>query len=799
MLCYRVGKSNAWRPDRLIDADGASEGMQQTSSDLAALLGHAAAYEDIIRRLCRALLHPGDLALDGGAGRGRDAFAMARQVGPEGRVLACEPIGWLAERLRLQAERRALPQLDVRPLALAETSGEASFHWVRNADAYSGLRPRRYPVSPDTALIPVPCTTIDTLLERESRRWRFAKLDLQGGELPALRGAAGAIAKHRPVLVFQNARADAAATYGYKMADFFGFFAGLGYRLLDLFGRPFGPGEWDRPGVPWYSIAVAEASAEAEALEAVLGGILRDAAQRATDPGIGELEPWLAQQPASEFLTTHARRYLETWKRAAPALMPAFEVIELGEPSALGRFLEQRRGVELLPVGGDLRYPYAVLDETADAVLALEVLQHLHDAHTPTSTPGELWTFLQSGATNLLRESFRILRPGGSLVLTTPNLTSLESIGHLLRRRHAFNYPPHVREYAPADVIAMAEAAGFVLEAAETFSAWYPPPDIDRAALAEGLRALGFDMTDREDDAYFLFRKPGPGVTAAPLRRMPAADRPAGPPPAPPLPQVRTASGEIIETARLFALQESHNLFEEIIAGLYETVLRPGDLAVDAGANHGLHSYPMAARVGPSGRLLSIEPIPVLADALRAGAAERGLPQLELHQVALSDREGVAEFHWIRNADGYSGLQARDYPFQPEDQTLQVRTVRLDGLLEGAVHPWRFIKLDLEGGEFRALQGAAGALARSHPVIVFENSREDAARAYGYDRHEYFSFFTGLGYRLFDLFGRPFRLESWEDQGHPWYFIGVAAESADQALVTASLPRIIGDAVARVG
>ena len=33
-------------------------------------------------------------------------------------------------------------------------------------------------------------------------------------------------------------------------------------------------------------------------------------------------------------------------------------------------------------------------------------------------------------------------------------------------------------------------------------------------------------------------------------------------------------------------------------------------------ANHGLHSYPMAARVGPSGRLLSIEPIPVLADAL---------------------------------------------------------------------------------------------------------------------------------------------------------------------------------------
>ena len=127
-------------------------------------------------------------------------------------------------------------------------------------------------------------------------------------------------------------------------------------------------------------------------------------------------------------------------------------------------------------IESDLRYPYAALDESADAILALEVLQHLNDTHGPNASAGDMWTFLQTGAANLLRESFRILRPGGSLVLTTPNLTSLESIGHLLRRRHAFNYPPHVREYAPADVIAMAEAAGFVVQTAETFRAWYPPP-----------------------------------------------------------------------------------------------------------------------------------------------------------------------------------------------------------------------------------------------------------------------------------------------------------------------------------
>ena len=771
--------------------------MDQSSPIPGSLLGNADAYEDIILRLGRSLLQPGDLALDGGAGRGRNSFAMASAVGSEGRVLACEPIGWLAERLGHEAERRHLPQLAVQPVALAAAAGEADFHWVRNADAYSGLQPRSYPVAPDTALVPVRCTTIDALLAGETRRWRFAKLDLQGGELSALRGGATAIAAHRPLLVFQNARAAAAAAYGYKPAAFFGFFAKLGYRVLDLFGRPFGPADWARRDIPWYCIAVAAESSAEILLREALGPILREAAHRATDPGIGDLEPWLAQQPASEDLANHRQRYLETWKRAAPALMPAQEVVELGGASALGSFLEQRRGALLRTIEGDLRHPYPALDESADAVLALEVLQHLNDAHTAESSPGEIWTFLRTGAANLLRESFRILRPGGSLVLTTPNLTSLESIGHLLRRRHAFNYPPHVREYAPADVIAMAEAAGFVVQTAETFRAWYPPADIDRAALAEGLRALGFDMTNREDDTYFLFRKPGPGVAAMPPPPAGLAAPPA-PKPAPPLPPVRISETETVEPARLFALQESHNLFEEIIGGLYAAVLRPGDLAVDAGANHGLHSYPMAEKVGPTGRLLAIEPIPVLADALRAGGAERRLAQLELKQVALSDAEGQAEFHWIRNADGYSGLQARDYPFQPDEEKLLVRTVRLDGLLEGAAHPWRFIKLDLEGGEFRALQGAEQALARWHPVIVFENSRQDAARAYGYDRHEYFRYFTGLGYRLYDLFGRPFRLESWDDQGHPWYFMGVATDGPDEALVTASLPGIIAEALRRL-
>jgi FkbM family methyltransferase len=241
---------------------------------------------------------------------------------------------------------------------------------------------------------------------------------------------------------------------------------------------------------------------------------------------------------------------------------------------------------------------------------------------------------------------------------------------------------------------------------------------------------------------------------------------------------------------RLFALQDSANIFEDIIAGLYRAVLAPGDLAVDGGANRGLHSFPMAEQVGPTGQVIAFEPIPWLAESLRQERARRGLPQLEIRQQALADREGGASFHWIRNADGYSGLQPRPYPMPPEREMIEVETTRLDPLLAGAGRRWRFVKLDLEGGEFRALQGAAEALARHRPVIVFENARAGSAAAYGYDAESYFSFFEGLGYRLRDLFGRPFSRAEWESPGLPWYFIG-AAEPADQALLDQAVPEIL--------
>ena len=107
-------------------------------------------------------------------------------------------------------------------------------------------------------------------------------------------------------------------------------------------------------------------------------------------------------------------------------------------------------------------YPYA--DESFSTVLCCELLEHLHE--DPMHMMGEI---------------NRILKPGGHLVLSTPNICSLRAVGAVLLGYHPGLFhqyikpnesgdiePRHSREYTPRDVQQLLAAAGFSVERLET-------------------------------------------------------------------------------------------------------------------------------------------------------------------------------------------------------------------------------------------------------------------------------------------------------------------------------------------
>src|SRR5439155_19850707 len=68
-------------------------------------------------------------------------------------------------------------------------------------------------------------------------------------------------------------------------------------------------------------------------------------------------------------------------------------------------------------------------------------------------------------------------------------------------------------------------------------------------------------------------------------------------------------------------------------------------------------------------------------------AVKERFPTVDVRHSAASNREGTATFTVARNYPAYSGFRPRDYPGEPDIETITVRTERIDDVVGGV--PWR--------------------------------------------------------------------------------------------------------------
>jgi FkbM family methyltransferase len=169
---------------------------------------------------------------------------------------------------------------------------------------------------------------------------------------------------------------------------------------------------------------------------------------------------------------------------------------------------------------------------------------------------------------------------------------------------------------------------------------------------------------------------------------------------------------------------------------------------IDVGANDGffLRQFP---RVAPLGRHIAYEPLPELCAELA-----RRFPGIEVRQRALADYEGQSSFVRVLDTDleAYSGLREQPYPKSVATETITVEVECLDNHLPDGWLP-DFMKVDIEGAELLAFQGAIKTLRSAKPLIVFEHG-PNASGQYGVGCDDIHSLLCGdVGLRIFDMDG----------------------------------------------
>lgn len=203
--------------------------------------------------------------------------------------------------------------------------------------------------------------------------------------------------------------------------------------------------------------------------------------------------------------------------------------------------------------------------------------------------------------------------------------------------------------------------------------------------------------------------------------------------------------------------------FEPNEFALLAKILQPGMRTIDGGANDGLYTLFMAARVGPKGRVLSIEPSPRELERLRRNLDLNTMPQVELVPAALAESPGELTLLIADETHaGQNTLGAFMYPDTFDVGRCTIEATTVDELVRS--HGYQgvdVIKLDLEGAELRALTAGQTTLSSYHPLLLLE-AVDTALRHQGGSLAMLRSLLLECGYLLFHFdpaTGEPVPLE----------------------------------------
>ena len=178
---------------------------------------------------------------------------------------------------------------------------------------------------------------------------------------------------------------------------------------------------------------------------------------------------------------------------------------------------------------------------------------------------------------------------------------------------------------------------------------------------------------------------------------------------------VRTTDGVVVRSVKDFDP-------EALVADFSDIVLPAGGVVLDIGANIGAAAFYLAAKVGPTGRVVAYEPDEVNLEIFRRNLEANGSPQqIELVPKGVFDREDTLEF--FAGGNYTSSLLKTNYVTGDAEKyhvvripvtTLDSETTRL------GLSRLDFVKMDVEGAEVAALKGARQTLERFHPTIIVE-------------------------------------------------------------------------------
>lgn len=179
---------------------------------------------------------------------------------------------------------------------------------------------------------------------------------------------------------------------------------------------------------------------------------------------------------------------------------------------------------------------------------------------------------------------------------------------------------------------------------------------------------------------------------------------------------IRLPDGSVI------ANRNGDRVVRDVLQGGYEraelatllSLLSPGSTFIDVGANLGFYTIPAAHAVGPSGRVIALEPGPA-HDELVEAISLSALDNVDVRRLGAAEFEGSCTLNEIIGQSGLTSFRTR----QGITATSEIPVSSLDAVARaGGVGRVSVLKIDTEGYEGPVLRGASALLSNNQVDAV---------------------------------------------------------------------------------
>ena len=189
--------------------------------------------------------------------------------------------------------------------------------------------------------------------------------------------------------------------------------------------------------------------------------------------------------------------------------------------------------------------------------------------------------------------------------------------------------------------------------------------------------------------------------------------------------------------------------YEPEVSHVLDTLLEPGMVFVDVGANLGYYSMIASRKVGERGHVHAFEPVAEQCDHLLLNARVNRARNVKVNRCAVADSVGEREFFlsdtWNRGVHSLARTVG-------QTRSCRVPCVTLDEYVaRNGVSRIDVMKVDVEGAEAVVFDGARETFAAMPPSVVIFESCEEHAKAFGSSTTQPKRFLLDRGYELFHL------------------------------------------------